>query len=256
MSKPRICAYCQKPGKLTKEHIWPNCLITRMPELQVNYLKSRQLFTSSDLVIADVCATCNNKKLSPLDTYFCSLYDQYFNTYQEDTTPFKFAYNYDLLLRSLLKITYNSSRTVARDQNDFEKYREVILDGNLIREDVVIKLDLIRPTIVNEKKVYPSSARCGVIQLPAETPHFLLRFISVNSFYFYLILSKSPTIQPDTFEEFGRVFESVPGTIIHPYKSEVVLGEFSGHDTESIHIDFLSGTQELYHDYAAKKRRQ
>jgi len=65
MPKQRFCAYCQKKAKLTREHIWPSCLISRMPELQVNYLGKKHVLMAGDLVVADVCADCNNKKLSP-----------------------------------------------------------------------------------------------------------------------------------------------------------------------------------------------
>ena len=234
---------------MTKEHIWPKCIIDRMPELETKYLKSRNLFTPSDLVIKDVCADCNNKKLSTLDSYFCSLYDNYFKTFKEDASPFVFKYDYDLLLRSLLKITYNSSRTVNRDRNDFEKYQQVILEGNIIRQDIVVKLDIIQPTLINNQKMYPSSARCGVVQLPEENPNFLLRVVSVNSYYFHLILSKSLIISSEMHDEFYRVFESVPGTLIQPYKFETLVDTFSGYDTQNSHIDFIESTKNLYNDY-------
>ncbi|WP_222537017.1 hypothetical protein [Pedobacter polysacchareus] len=49
-----------------------------MPELNARYIGSQNKFIGAELVMADVCAECNNKKLSPLDAYFCSLFDQYF----------------------------------------------------------------------------------------------------------------------------------------------------------------------------------
>ncbi|EHQ29711.1 hypothetical protein [Mucilaginibacter paludis] len=255
MPKLRKCAYCKKEVKLTREHIWPSCLITRMPELQVNYLKNNRLFTAGDLVIADVCAACNNIKLSPLDAYFCSLYDGYFKTYKEDLTPFKFEYDYNLLLRSLLKITYNSSRTVNREYNDFEKYREFILTGNGIHQEILIKLDIVQPAMVKGKKFYPSSARCGEIQIGGPTPNFLLRLIAVNSFYFYIVISKSAVLRSDMEEEFNRIFDNLQGTIIHPYKQGVIVDTFSDVDTLNSHGDFLASTQELYFEYVAKKKR-
>lgn len=255
MSNRRACAYCQKEVKLTREHIWPTCLITRMPELQVNYLGNKNTLMAGDLVVADVCADCNNKKLSPLDAYFCSLYDQYFKDFKEDPTPLTFKYNYDLLLRSLLKITYNSSRTVVRDPNDFEKYSDYILNGNEMHPEILVKLDIVLPTITNVRKFYPSSARCGTIQLGCPTPNFLVRFIAVNSFYFYVILSKSPVLRNEMEEEFYCIFDNVKGTIVHPYRQEITVSTISDFDTQDIHLDLLAKTHDIYLAYKGKKRR-
>jgi hypothetical protein len=255
MPKPRKCAYCGEQKKLTREHIWPSCLIARMPELQVNFLKQKSVLTAADLVIADVCAVCNNKKLSPLDTYFCSLYDQYFKDYKEDRAAFTFHYDYDMLLRSLLKITYNSSRTVNRIENDFEKYCEVILNGNQVRKDVIIKIGIVVPSIIDGKKYYPSSARCGDMRIGEPTANFLTRFISVNSYYFYLVLSRAPVLAPEMHEELYGIYESIPGTLVHPYRQSVLVDSFSGFDTESSHVDFLASTQGLYLDYHTRKNR-
>ena len=101
------CAYCDIKTKLTKEHIWPKCLITRMPNLTFRYIGSQDKFVTSELVISDVCSKCNNEKLSKLDSYFCSLYDKYFKIFHEEKNQFIFEYNYDLLLRSLLKIIFS-----------------------------------------------------------------------------------------------------------------------------------------------------
>jgi hypothetical protein len=255
MPKQRICAYCQKNSKLTREHIWPSCLISRMPELQVNYLGNKHVLMAGDLVVADVCADCNNKKLSALDAYFCSLYDQYFKNFKEDLTPFTFTYDYDMLLRSLLKITYNSSRTVTRESNDFEKYREYILKGDEIHPEILVKLDIVQPTIIDGRKFYPSSARCGAIQLSGPMPNFLVRFIAVNSFYFYIILSKSAVLKNDMEEEFYRIFDNLQGTIVHPYRQEVIVDTFSDIDAQGSHLDLLANTHDIYLAYKDKKRR-
>ena len=255
MPKQRTCAYCQKEAKLTREHIWPNCLISRMPELQVNYLGKKHVLMARDLVIADVCADCNNKRLSVLDAYFCSLYDQYFKDFKEDLTPFTLTYDYDLLLRSLLKITYNSSRTVTRDYNDFEKYREYILNGNEMHPEILIKLDIVPPTIIDGRKFYPSSARSGAIQFDDPMLHFLVRFVAVNSFYFYIIQSKSAFLKNDMEEEFYRIFDNLKGTIVHPYRQEVIVDNFSDIDTQGSHLDLLANTHDIYLAYKERKKR-
>jgi hypothetical protein len=252
----RKCAYCNLDKKLTKEHIWPKCIITRMPELSLKFLDSKKIVTGSELVISDVCAECNNKYLSPLDSYLCSLYDKYFINYFEEKTPFIFEYNYDLLLRTILKITFNSSRTVSRLDNEFEKFRNYILYGGENREDVIIKLDIVTPTLINGERIYPKSARCGKIKIEAENNNFILRMISINSFYFYVILSKDVYITEEVAEkEYWQIFNSIPGTIIHPNREKILVDQFSTEDTYSIHHDHLTSNNEYYEEYLKKNNR-
>lgn len=242
--KNRKCAYCFQEKKLTKEHIWPKCIVKRTPELGLKFLDSKKIVTKSELVISDVCGDCNNRLLSPLDNYFCSLFDKYLVNFIEEKKPFIFEYNYDLLLRSILKITYNSSRTVTREDNEFERFRNYILFGNEIREDIVIKLDIITPSVVNAVKVYPKSARCGTFRVNKKTDNFILRMLSLNSFYFYILISKEKQIANDEIvKEFNDVFNEVPGTIIHPYQNQVILNKFSTEDTLSSHSHLISNAE-------------
>lgn len=252
MARSRICAYCDQGGTMTREHIWPKCIITRMPELTARYAGSQNKFIGGELVIADVCAECNNKKLSVLDAYFCSLFDRYFQYFYESKTDFEFDYEYDLLLRCLLKITYNTSRTIIKENNPFKKYRKVILDGNLVRKDVVIKLDLVLPSIENGVKMNPNSARCAYIDLQRTLDHCIVRCIAVNSFYFYIVLSKSEIFPTDAMEELAFVMNNLPGVIVHPYRSRVTIDNISGKNTRDMHEDFINATQTKYEEFRIK----
>ena len=69
----------------------------------------------ADLIVKDVCARCNNGALSALDTYACKLYDSYFSKTVERNEHVDFRYDHDQLLRWLLKVSYNSSRTTHVD---------------------------------------------------------------------------------------------------------------------------------------------
>ncbi|MEQ9441263.1 MAG: hypothetical protein RIG62_19625 [Cyclobacteriaceae bacterium] len=243
----RRCAFCHEEKRLTKEHIWPKCIVKKMPELELKYLDSRNIITSSELVISDVCSECNNEKLSLLDSYFCSLYDSYFKDFVEEKKPLKFTYNYDLLLRSFLKITYNSSRTVSRENNDLERFRNYILSGNEIREDVIVKIDIITPSIINDVKIYPSAARCGTFSIGKKSDNFILRVLSVNSYYFYIVISNEEKIAEDIMtNEFWDVFNSVPGTLIQPYGNEITVNKFSREDSYSILYPHISSKEEYY----------
>jgi hypothetical protein len=247
------CSYCDKEKKLTKEHIWPKCIINKMPELEAKYLDSHKIFTASDLVISDVCADCNNKKLSVLDSYLCKLFDKYFNLYIENEKEFIFEYDYELLLRTLLKITYNSSRTVKRTENDFSKFAGFILEGGKSYENIVIKLDIVLPSVIDGVALYPKSARCGFLDVGLTSDNFLLRMVSINSFYFYVLISKNEVIPDSSVDEFQKIFNRIPGTIIHPYQENITIRKFSGLNTYDLHIDFMEKTQNHFEKYIDKK---
>ena len=252
----RKCAYCLQNKKLTKEHIWPKCIINRMPELGLKFLDSKKIVTDSELVISDVCSECNNKHLSPLDSYICSLYDKYFINFIEEKRPFIFEYNYDLLLRTFLKITFNSSRTVTRIDNVFEKFRNYILYGNEIHENIIIKLDIVTPTLLNGEKYYPKSARCGTICIKENSDKYILRALSINSYYFYIIIFKDEHITGEVAErEYWDIFNNIPGTIIHPYREKIIVNQFSTEDTYSIHHEHLTTNNEYYEKYLNKNNR-
>lgn len=217
-----------------------------MPELEIKYLKSKEIFFFAEMVISDVCAECNNTKLSELDSYFCSLYDSYFKEYHEEKKPFTFSYDYDLLLRSLLKITYNSSRTITRENNFLEKFKNLILNGGENSESIIIKLDIITPTILAEGKFYPKSARCGKFDVGIKTDNFHLRVISVNSFYFYILISNDDYIPENIFPELQSLIQRIPGTIIHPYKNSTFIENFSKDSAYGSHLNFITTSAEAY----------
>ena len=252
----RKCAYCNLERKLTKEHIWPKCIINRMPYSGLKFLNSKKIVTGSELVISDVCSECNNKLLSPLDSYLCLLFDKYFINFIEEKKTFIFEYNYDLLLRALLKITFNSSRTVTRIDNDFEKFRNYILYGNEIHENIIIKLDIVTPTLMNGEKYYPKSARCGTVNIKEKSDNYFLRVLSINSFYFYIIIARDDYITGELAEkEYWDVFNNIPGTILHPYREKILVNQFSSEDTYSIHHDHLTTNHEYYEKYLNKNNR-
>ena len=60
--------------------------------------------------IKDVCLDCNNGALTSLDAYACQLYDRYFQKFVRAGQSTAFDYHYDLLVRWLLKVSYNSAR--------------------------------------------------------------------------------------------------------------------------------------------------
>jgi len=224
-----------------------------MPDCMLKFLNSKKIVTISELVISDVCSECNNERLSPLDSYLCSLFDKYFINFIEEEKPFIFEYNYDLLLRAIMKITFNSSRTVTRIDNDFEKFKNYILYGNEKQENIIVKLDIVTPTIENGEKYYPNSARCGTVIIKKPSDKYILRGLSINSFYFYIIIAKDDCITGEKAEnEYWDIFNNIPGTILHPYCEKIYVNNFSTEDTYSIHFDHFTTNDEYYEKYRNK----
>ncbi|SFM40472.1 hypothetical protein SAMN03159341_13124 [Paenibacillus sp. 1_12] len=111
------CMYCLE-GKLglTKEHIIPSGLLEMYPEQDVTYTstvekKVQSYKDNQGHSIKDVCETCNNNLLGPLDTYGNNWIRNYFlEKYAGDPTK-TVNYDFHMLQRWLIKITYNVARS-------------------------------------------------------------------------------------------------------------------------------------------------
>ena len=51
----KTCAYCEKEAFLTKEHIWPDCLIEKYEDL-LTYNNREHKYYKADPTIKDACA--------------------------------------------------------------------------------------------------------------------------------------------------------------------------------------------------------
>lgn len=61
--------------------------------------------------VRDVCGPCNNSRLGALDQYGAALYRSFFKHPVRIRTEISFAYDFNKLLRWLLKLAYNDERT-------------------------------------------------------------------------------------------------------------------------------------------------
>jgi hypothetical protein len=79
----RRCAYCGSSNGLTRGHLWPASLHSRLLEAtkaanSLFWLRRIGAEIEGEPKIRDVCQACNNGPLSELDNYICSLFDSYF----------------------------------------------------------------------------------------------------------------------------------------------------------------------------------
>jgi hypothetical protein len=103
------CAFCRKPGPLTREHIWPKWLHASH-DYSLKYHSAPDKVLPAEHIIKDVCAECNNGPLSALDDYVKSLHHRYFSKSYQTIKKTTFKYDFEKLTKWLLKVSYNSAR--------------------------------------------------------------------------------------------------------------------------------------------------
>ena len=189
------CAYCGSKEQITREHIWPRCIIERVPSYKIRYSAKAGKIIRSDMTVKDVCRTCNNGSLSELDAYFCGLYDAYFNHEVRMSQPIVFKYDFAKLTRALLKIAYNSSRTTDIDADVLQKYAAVIITPDTHPLGAFIKLVTIHSAQIEDrqkgKKTIPATAvRSGPFVITnRDRTGLAARIVQIDSYRFYLLVT-------------------------------------------------------------------
>lgn len=197
------CAYCGGVGNLSREHIFPNGIIQRFNEELISYNDKTDVTFKGDLVIKDVCGSCNNGVLSGSDNYLCSVYDQYMSLAILPGKDVTLIYEYDQLLRSLLKISFNSARGSSDGSKAIKAYRNLIpyIVGDVSAAPNV----MLRLQIVTSAKRYNIDTKQveGLLEarllrsakIAYDGPlksRFIVRLVAINSFWFYLIVPTQP----------------------------------------------------------------
>ena len=193
------CAYCGQVASLTAEHIWPSCLVRKFDDSPITYTQRKNSFYVGDPVIKDVCANCNNVKLSPLDSYMCALYEEHFSRILAPGENASIRFQYDKLLRGLLKISYNSARahsgdtTAAKALEGFSAY----LLGGEHKPAISLRLQVVTwshgVTRAGEPTgaLRPHSLRVATMSYDGHLSHrFVVRLVGINSYWFFLIIAR------------------------------------------------------------------
>ena len=224
------CAYCGSLSQPTKEHIWPKNLISKNEMTDV-YNPKKNKFFPGEPVVKDVCATCNNESLSKVDGYLSDLYEENFKEVIKAGNSASLKYSYDLLLRSLLKISYNSSRAFGNNKNTraLEKFSKYILNGGyapqvMLRLQIVTSSTLINTETGETGDFSPKSFRSATIPYDGALSHrFLIRLVAINSYWFFIIVPFKNEL-PHKWREMLAGFSSWrlrPGIVVEP--SEICM---------------------------------
>ena len=196
---------------------------------------------SGDMTIKDVCRECNNGPLSKLDAYFCQVYDKYFAHVPKPGKSIEIRYDFSLLMRWLLKISYNSSRTTGIDADLLSRYTPVLISEyptSPIYAAAFVGTAkagwLKKPNTKKRVKIEPMGTRCGPVLIPGVDYHewCALRTVVINGFMFTILLMRQPTVEPDVATEvFSRIYGvplSPDGVIRIPSPKKTALDFYEG----------------------------
>src|SRR5207253_587465 len=119
------------------------CMIKRT-SYDMRYSEAaNRVLDQTDLVIKDVFIECNNGPLSQLDAYACNLFDKYFNTFHKADELVDFSFEYGLLRRWLLKVSYNCARASKQDSDIFKPFLDFILFGGEYTENFSFMVEIL-----------------------------------------------------------------------------------------------------------------
>jgi len=262
------CAYCGRQGPFTREHLFPKWLYKRTTHYEQQFLLAKpDRFIDSQLTIRDVCGKCNHGALSHLDAYGHKLYDKYFDHFINRNEVVNFIYDFDLLTRWLLKLSYNSARVHRSDENELSKYINYIITGCNKPTHLAVVLRLIvpyrlrpedqkyvPPSLQGLKELPPAFVRIARAEPSPNASRFsVCRMIGINSYYFYVLLPKGVDISRQIWRTNLREFESwFPGTErISAAKNKIML-RASKIDSLEVAERHLLLHQSLYQSAMAK----
>ena len=118
------CAYCSQDRKLTREHIVPSFLYKRQSRAtddKYGWSDKAGKYIQGEHKIRDVCGDCNNGPLSKLDEYGSRfLKENGFDNELMLDKNFEIRYEYDLLLRWFLKLSFNAARSTDSQHHQID----------------------------------------------------------------------------------------------------------------------------------------
>ena len=116
-----ICAYCKKESQPTKEHIISSGILDLFPECFLTIDSNRGIIHLADPMINDVCADCNNNKISYIDSYAKRIVEQYFVSKYTADDQLEIKYDYTMIQKMLLKYAYNDMRSRKENTDYFDE---------------------------------------------------------------------------------------------------------------------------------------
>lgn len=126
-----ICAYCGKEAKGTKEHIISSGILGLFPECFATIDGERNVIHQGDPMVKDVCADCNNNRISYIDSYAKTIIEKYFMEKYKKDDVLTFEYDLALIQKMCLKYAFNDLRSRKKKIDFFDDdIKNYILNEN------------------------------------------------------------------------------------------------------------------------------
>ncbi len=238
------CAYCKKQAVATREHVIPAFIYRFQKELEgkvIGWNEVAKKMVGSEHQIRDVCEVCNGGVLSELDYYGKNfLISAGFLTQNYSNLDADFTYDYDLLSRWLLKISFNSSRTDRAHSHLFEKFVPYILENSPTpnKNDFAIIATLAAPVKTNDlgddykifRVLAGASGRVNPFLMriaygPDNYKTFTLRIVMFGPLIFFLLMFLPGIPVGVCANETKQFLKRTPNTVLLQRKRPRVLLE-------------------------------
>jgi hypothetical protein len=232
----KTCAYCGAYGPFSREHVIPAFLYRQYPDQKFGYHPKAGRYLEWEAVVGDVCKACNSGPLSNLDAYAKSFTEENrcHRSFRSRPT-IHLVYDYQLLLRWLLKVTYNAMRVVDRDTEVLSKCIPYILRSEPLPFSPELLVEVIRDAPIPQwgKHLLPKSMqdvdflsahrfRVGEFRIRNAAGSDLSRYVALNAFYFYLVLFRSNTPSEEVRAFLGGIRRELPqATRFRPNRKSV-----------------------------------
>jgi hypothetical protein len=197
--------------------------------------------------VRDVCADCNNRVLGELDAYGKQLLtNSGLLVHNYTKRELTLNYDYSLLLRWLLKVSFNSSRTDSVHSPLFEKYVPFMLGQDQFpsRNKVALLLYLSCPEILSPTQITedpfvqivngssllnPFHVRISYSITPGQH-NYVLRLNVFGPAVFHLVMFHDSVLPGHAASAIRRLIRLMPGTVeLSPKRKLVTVqsGEYS-----------------------------
>ncbi|OIR07839.1 hypothetical protein GALL_101210 [mine drainage metagenome] len=228
-----VCAYCRQDRPLTREHVIPAFMYNFQKQLEqsvIGWNEVAQRMVGGEGKVKDVCADCNNRVLGELDAYGKQMLINSGLLVQNYTKrELTLQYDYSLLLRWLLKVSFNSSRTDDAHSHLFERYVPFMrgLEPSPSRNQVAALLYLARPETLGASRIAdepfvriangssllnPFLVRICYGAIPGEH-RYVLRINVFGPAVFFLMMFENTILPGHAASAIRRLTKLTPGSV-------------------------------------------
>lgn len=252
------CAYClkfKKPAEMSDEHILSDCLLKAVPDPSVTFSgKAKRVFKAAP-VIGDVCCACNNGPLAVLDAYAKQLWTEYFSKFVLEEEVVQFEFDYHLLLRWILKTSFNSARADGKGlrcfTSDMIRY---IRDGGNHPADLFLYVSIIKPTEHAGARLLPEARRCTRINNDVDFKPWETWIVAIRSYQLLAGIQVDNCNEEEARQYFLSIKKTMPGVLLESSDSSVPLMT-SHYDTIQAYGAHFDEHGDKYLPFSAESRR-